>query len=74
MICNFIFYLCDWGSDNIIHRMHGSNMCPANVGEVVIFTYRDVGRHFVVKERIIDYNNHTIHYKVESACEVNLEG
>ena len=70
MISEFIFYLNNWGCSNIIHRMHGPNLYPSNVGEVIIMNYMARPTHFTVTERIVDYDNHTIHYKVELCVEV----
>ncbi len=74
MISNFIFYLNNWGIANIIHKMQGPNLCPSNVGEVIILQHHCIPRHFIVKERIIDYNEHTIHYKVEMVADFNIKG
>ena len=74
MISDFVFYLHSWGLNNIIQKIHGSNLCPSNVGEIIIFYFEGKPRHFIVKERIIDYNEHTIHYRVELFSEVDLKG
>lgn len=68
MIKSLIFYLENWGVDNIVYRADGPNMTIPNVGELIIFYYKQVPRHFVVKERILDYADNAAHLKVEKVC------
>lgn len=67
MIKSLIFYLENWGVVNIINRAEGPNMTIPNVGEMIIFYYNQVPRHFIVKERILDYAANAAHLKVELA-------
>lgn len=73
MIKSLIFYLDNWGSRCVIYRADGPNLVIPNIDEMVIFYYKQIPRHFVVKERILDYADNVAHLKVELVNSINIE-
>ena len=70
---NLYYYLDTYD----IHGYFASDMNVVsipNIGELIILPKNVRYSYFVVKERIIDYAEHTIHYKIERVADFSIKG